>query len=152
MGYLDLPKDLQNVICDFGWQITAKQLRKSLQKCLEISKWKLNPMVLKRKVWCRRHRDYVENPLRVFRPISWFRNSWKVLFDWCLVTELLHRLDFRKRAVKRTGTREQWVVRLRNWRRIRWLSNFFEMMLDLKTDPFKPTFKTERFDNMKWFF
>ena len=152
MGFRTLPKDLQNLISDFGWEITTKQLDKSLQTCLEIKSWKLHPHVLRRKVWCSRFRDYVESPLVIFRPISWFRNCWKTLFDWCTVTEILHRLDFRKRAVKRTGTRSQWVNRLRNWRRIRWLSSFFSMMMDLETDPFKPTFKTERFDNMKWVF
>ena len=105
---------------------------------------------LKNNVWCKRSRRYVPSPFRVFRPISWFNNSWRSIFDWLVVDEFLHRLDFRKRVVKRTGTRPEWIKRMTNWRNLLLLDNLFKILLKSPHDPFKPTYKAERFSGIKW--
>jgi len=151
MSFHSLPKDLQNLISGFCWEITAKRMMQNLKTCKEIKKWNLHPLLLKINVWCTRRRDYVRSPLVVFRPIAQFGNSWKAVFDWSVVYEILHRLDFRKRVVKRSGSRVDWMNRMRSWRQIRWMDKFFLMMMMETEDPFKPTFKKERFVGMKWF-
>ena len=150
MSYESLPKDLKNMIADFGWNIAAKQLHNNLQTCTEINSWKLHIVFQKQKVYCRRSRMYVPNPVQIFRPISWFGNSWRVLFDWCVVDEFLHRLDFRKRVVRSTGSRRKWRSRISNWRNLLLLDTFFKILLRLPQDPFKPTYKAERFNGLKW--
>ena len=150
MSYETLPKDLQNLIPGFAWAITAKQMHNNLQTCTEIKDWHLHLVFLKQNVWCRRSRMYRPSPLRVFRPISWFGNSWKNIFDWSVTEEFLHRLDFRKRVVKRTGTREQWTDLISNWRNLVLLDSFFKILMKIPQDPFKPTYKTERFSGIKW--
>ena len=151
MSFKSLPKDLQNVIVGFSWGITAKQLYNNLSTCAKIVNWDLHPVFIRNRVWCSHTHDYVENPLSVFRPIAWFGNNWKAVFDWCIVSEILHRLDFRKRMVRRVGTRDRWLARLKNWRTIRVLNSFFAMMMHLNRSPFKPTYQSQRFNHMKPF-
>ena len=150
MSYDSLPKDLKNLISDFAWEITAEQLHRDLQLCTEIRQWHLHVVFLKRNVWCKRSRRYVPTPLHVFRPISWFNSGWRSVFDWLVVSEFLHRLDFRKRVVRSTGTRSQWIQRVSNWRNLLLLDTFFKILLSLPQDPFKPTYRDARFSGIKW--
>ena len=153
MSYNSLPKDLKNLITGFGWQITAKQLHDNLQTLSEIKKWQLHIVFLKKNVWCRRSRMYTYSPLTVFRPISWFGtrfSGWRILFDWIVVQEFLHRLDFRKRIVFRTGTRKQWLLKITDWRNVLLVDSFWKTLLRVSQDPFKPTYKEERFTGIKW--
>ena len=150
MSYDSLPNDLKNLIADFSWQITAQVMHTDLQLCTEIKDMHLHVLFLRKNVWCRRSRRYVPSPLDVFRPISWFNNGWRSLFDWLVVTEFLHRLDFRKRVVRSTGTRAQWIKRVSNWRNLLLLDTFFKILLTVPQDPFKPTYKDERFSGIKW--
>lgn len=140
-----IPTDLQNLIVEFCWSITAQRFLSNLKTCTEIKNWKLHPMFLKLNVWCVHKRRYVANPLRVFRPIMWFGNIWRYVFNWECVEEVLYRLDFRKNGVREMGTREQWSKRLRNWRNILYFDGFFTLMA-LLPNPFKPTFRTQRFE------
>lgn len=140
-----IPTDLQNLIVEFCWSITAQRFLSNLKTCTEIKNWKLHPMFFKLNVWCVHKRRYVANPLRVFRPIMWFGNIWRLVFNWECVEEVLYRLDFRKGGVREMGTREQWSRRLRNWRNILYFDGFFTLMA-LLTNPFKPTFRTQRFE------
>ena len=150
MSYELLPNDLKNLVAEMCWDITARQLQNNLQTCTEICDWKLHTVFLKQKVYCRRTRRYMDSPLRVFRPISWFGNSWRTLFDWNVVNEFLHRLDFRKRVVKKMGSRMEWVLLISNWRNLLLLDTFFKILLHVSEDPFKPTYRAERFSGIKW--
>ena len=81
MSFFALPTDLQNLVTAFCWEISAKRLERNLKTCEEVQRWKLHPVFLKSKVWCKHKTRYTSNPLVVFRPILWFGNSWKSIFD-----------------------------------------------------------------------
>mgnify|MGYP003725924681 CR=1 FL=1 len=141
MSFFSLPADLQNLVTAFCWEISAKRLERNLKTCEEVQKWKLHPVFLKSKVWCNHKMRHTSTPLVVFRPIVWFGNSWKSIFDWNAVFEVLYRLDFRKNAVREIGTRADWVERLKNWRNILYFDGFFTLMM---YEP-NPTYKQQRF-------
>ena len=106
-----LGEDLANIICDFAFLSTYYDVFHSLKSYLQISCFKVPNTLLRNRVFSPKYLRFVDNPLKVFEPISCF-DSYRSIFDWNEVYCRLWQLDFRRSVVRLYGSRGRWHLRL----------------------------------------
>jgi hypothetical protein len=102
MKFTVLPCDLQDLLLDFAFKITKKELDDDLETLRVIKSWDLDPHFLQTRVWVRETWCFNNNPIETYFPLRELTSHFQ-LFNMCLVYELLDRLDFRKKAVRCLG-------------------------------------------------
>ena len=146
MSFVQLPKVLKNVVCEFAFVCNWCETEKSLQMCETIASLDISPVFLRLKMWSWKFRSFLPSPLMVFRPIRQFTGRWSDMIDWHAVNELLYRLDYRRSLVRAGGTRHEWFDMFKkNWLNVRVFDTFYRIMLHAPIQCFKPTFEQERF-------
>ena len=108
MSFTDLPCVLQDLVLDFAFKITKKELDDDFETIRIIKSWDLHPIFVRNRVWIREQWCFQDNPLQIYIPLQKLENEFS-MFDMCLVFELLDRLDFRKRNVRCMGPRDKWI-------------------------------------------
>lgn len=143
MEIWQLPLDLQNLICDFAWKCTVRNAMSSLNTILMLKSLKLPCNFYLDLVWCwhcRTGYTRLQNPLVVFWPIEDFR----ILFNGERIRAILFQLDFRKRMVKRCGTRANWLENFDNcWTFYAKFGLFYKILKKLPKNPYCPTYTQE---------
>ena len=137
---------LQDLVCQFAYSCTAKDLRDDVDTAVMIRSWNLPPSFFTPRVKVRDDStypfsswQYTENPVYVFKPSKQFA-GWRYVFDWDNIYFLLHQFDFRLKIVRAWGTRETWWRNLRcDWTRVEFLSIFFKTCQRSNTKIIKPT-------------
>ena len=146
MSFVQLPKVLKNVVCEFAFVCNWCETEKSLQMCETIASLDISPVFLRVKMWSWSYAMFVPSILYVFEPICRFTGRWGDIIDWHAVNELLYRLDYRRRLVRVGGTRHQWFERFKeNWLNVCLFDSFYRLMMNSSIQCFKPTFEQERF-------
>ena len=107
MKFTVLPYELQDLVCDFAFKITHKDLKDDLETICTIKSWDLDPQFVQKRVWVREYWCFEDNPLENYFPLRELSSHFE-MFNMYLVYELLDRLDFRKKAVRCMGPRERW--------------------------------------------
>ena len=108
MNFTVLPCVLQDLVLDFAFKITKKELDEDFETIRIVKSWDLDPMFVRNRVWIREQWCFQDNPLQIYIPLQKLENEFS-MFDMCLVFELLDRLDFRKRNVRCMGPRDKWI-------------------------------------------
>ena len=140
MSFVQLPKVLKNVVCEFAFACNWCETEKTIAS-LDIS-----PVFLRVKMWSWSYAMFVPSILYVFEPICRFTGRWGDIIDWHAVNELLYRLDYRRTLVRVGGTRHQWFERFKeNWLNVCLFDSFYRLMMNSSIQCFKPTFEQERF-------
>ena len=93
MRFTVLPCVLQDLVLDFAFKITKKELDDDLETIRTIKSWDLDPIFVRHRVWIREQWCFQDNPLQMYIPLQKLENEFS-MFDMCLVFELLDRLDF----------------------------------------------------------
>jgi len=101
----DLPLVLQDICTDFAWRIPFKVVIENIDQLLRIKSFKLPPLFYQRCLFHRSYCCHISNPLFIYVPYF----SYHELFNVFRIKELLYNLDFRKRIVKRAGSRWFWM-------------------------------------------
>jgi len=149
MGFYDIPKVLQNMVCEFAFATNWPKTLQSLQMCEEIARRDISPVFLRQQVWSWSYESYLPNPNVCFEPIEQLTGVWSDIIDWHAVNELLFRLDFRRNIVKSCGSRKKWFEKFRrNWLNITEFDAFYRVLLHVHSDCFKPTYVTQRADQL----
>ena len=108
-----------------------------LQVLETLKGWDLNTDFVVPSLWLPHRYQYAKTPLVAYFPLHEIRSLFQ-LFQMDKVHDVLERLDFRKRAVKRLGSRETWRVRLA-WEEqtgnIEFLGLFFMFYESVYRDP-----------------
>ena len=131
MKFTVLPCDLQDLLLDFAFKITKKELDDDLETIRIIKSWDLDPHFLQTRVWVRETWCFNNNPIETYFPLRELTSHFQ-LFNMCLVYELLDRLDFRKKAVRCMGPRERWIDSLDH---VEFLGLFSMFYKHVRTDP-----------------
>ena len=103
--FSDLPVVLQDMCTDFAWKIPFGLVKENLDELLLIKSFKLPPVFYRSFLFHRSFCSHINSPLNIYIPF-W---SYHDLFDIFRIKELLYNLDFRKRTVKRGGSRWFWL-------------------------------------------
>ena len=124
-----VPICIKSIISDFAWGCKDFQTIKfDISLLITIDKLDLNPLLFKSIVWSTND-GTICTPLIEFHPLDdiqgygftfldrsiseWAflngpRSGIEALFEWSLIDQVLHRLDFRKANVKQFGSRALW--------------------------------------------
>jgi hypothetical protein len=152
MKFLELPKDLKNIVSGFAYDCKWEIVEENLRVCKEIRKMQISIVFTREIMWSAKYRDFIPNPLRVFEPICNFTGLWADYIDWHAVQELLWRLDFRRKFVKLVNSRKEWRELFRvSWRNIEQFDNFYNFLLYTRVPCFKPLWEPCGFDCLKSF-
>ena len=114
MDIAALPAELQNLVCIFAFGVGLKVVKSDLDILFEIKGWRLPDQFVENRVYNIDLGYYVRNPLDSYMPLATFGNI-QCLFDTFVISNVIDRLDFRKRVVKQWGTRWQWTVYSNDW-------------------------------------
>lgn len=101
----DLPVVLQDLCIAFAWKTTYKNVKVNIDELLLIKSFKLPTMFYKVFMFSSECCRHIYTPLQIYRPFWCYIE----MFDICRLKELLYILDFRKRIVKRAGSRFYWM-------------------------------------------
>ena len=144
MSFEKLPLDLKDVISAFAYTTKWSKTASSLQMCETIASYSISPMFLRLTMWSWAYGTFLPNPLYVFEPIGQYTGRWADMIDWNAVSELLYRLDYRRRLVRIAGTRSEWFSKFRNnWLNIRLFDSFYRILVHSGVACWKPTYSTQ---------
>ena len=104
-GFQDLPSVLQDLCVGFAWKTTYKVVKENIGELLMIKSFNLPPLFYRTYLFSTEHCRHIYNPMDVYVPFWCYIE----MFDICRLKELLYILDFRKRIVKRAGSRFYWM-------------------------------------------
>ena len=124
---MHIPVELLSLITDFAWCKDYYAIKHDLCTLIKIQRMDLNPLLIQKWFWYNEGLCRVCTPLLEFNPLHelsaytfiWYSSAAKshcskgvaALFRWSLIDKVLHRLDFRKKAVRIFGTRRLWDAR-----------------------------------------
>lgn len=138
-GFQGLPTVLQDLVTDFAWKTKFKDVEQNITQLLMIKKLSLPSVFYKTYLYSTENRCHMYNPLNVYLPF-WRYNE---MFDVNSLRELLYTLDFRKRAVKRFGSRHLWLQSFNDhYLNIIEFGIFYKLLLSSKENVYTPTFNS----------
>ena len=130
----DLPLDLQDLVLQFTYNMRRSEVVESLEQILIIKQMRLPFFFFRDRIWSWHYAMFLPNPVDHFMPIVYFGGSYRDIFDTDAFFSLLIGLDFRRKKVKRFGSRERWLDRmLCSWDMVLPFSSFYKMLLRSKT-------------------
>ena len=142
MGFDDLPLDLKNIVSGFAYDSKWVNVEKDLKWCNHVVQMNISPVFTRTFMWSSKYMEYIPNPLLEFEPIQNYTGHWGDYVDWHSVSELLWRLDFRRKFVKLVYSREEWrLLFKRNWTNIEMFDSFYRFLLYTRVPCFKPNWK-----------
>ena len=152
MGFEGLPLDLKNIISDFAYECKWETVEENLVMCETVKQMHISSVFTREIMWSSKYREYIPCPFRCFEPIQNYSGTWADYIDWCAVTELLWRLDFRRRYVRLMFTRAEWRALFKgDWRNISGFDDFYRFLLYTRVPCFKPLWKPLSFNGLKSF-
>ena len=136
-----LPVVLQDLVLMYAYNGKKEQIMESLECILNIIGMKLPFFFLKERIWSWQHRTFLPNPCITFLPMEYY-GKYHDIFDDDAMYCLLLGLDFRRRSVRRFGSREHWMSRIcsswsGSWRAVEALSSYYKMLLRTKVEIMK---------------
>jgi len=135
--FRELPVVLQDMCTDFAWKIPFKVFDENIDELLCIKNLELPPLFYRPFLFYRSFGCYINSPLDIYVPF-W---SYHDLFDIFRVKELLYNLDFRKRSVKRGGSRWFWMNSFEeHYVNILQFGLFYKLLLASGQNIWTPTF------------
>ena len=129
-----LPPELQEIVMMYTYNLPLKSVKRSLDTIMYILDMKLPFFFLKRNIWSWHYHAFLPNPCRVFLPIEYFTGNYIDIFEDDTLYSLLLGLDFRRREVRKFGSRNLWMRRLCTcWKAVESFSSYYKMLLRTKT-------------------
>ena len=120
-----LPVVLQDLIVDFAFKLKKDELERDIDLLLTIKMWDLHPRYLRQTVFLSIYQRFKKTPLRVYFALEKLDHI-DSLFNFFVVEELLERLDWRRKPVRRMGSRKTWLKNLENFHFVPIFSQFYE--------------------------
>jgi len=146
MGFVELPKDLKNIISAFAYDCKWEIVEKDMKACRDVRNMGLSHVFTRDVMWSCKYKEHIPNPLRRFEPIRNYTGSWADYIDWHSVQEFLWRLDFRRKFVKLVNSRSGWRALFKeSWKNIIIFDNFYRFLLYTRVPCFKPVCKPQGF-------
>lgn len=146
--FCDLPVVLQDLVTDFAWENPCQLVLDNIETLLEIKSYNLPPLFFQTQYryvctgarGCKSTYGIVmPNPLYEYVPF------WKYidLFNIFRIQHLMYNLDFRKRIVKRAGSRQFWMNSFDHYKSILQFGLFYKILLASEMDVWTPTYKLQ---------
>lgn len=138
--FQDLPVDLQNLCADFAWKTTWSLSESNIDTLLLIKSFKLPPLFFRQFLFRSDHGHYCVSPIDKYYP-TW---SFLEIFDIYRIKELLYNLDFRRRLVKRAGSRWFWMKAFEvHYENILQFGMFYKLLVASGENIWTPTYNAE---------
>lgn len=140
MKITNIPEDLQNLICDFAWKKTIREVQYCLDIVLVIKSHRLPANFYHCVVWSWIESKFVPLPLVEFSPIPEFGEY----FNLARIQQILFELDFRKRRVRTCGNRAIWIQNMNDhWSFVVQFGLFLKILKKGGQNPWCPTYRAE---------
>ena len=134
-----LGEDLANIVCDFAFQTSYRDVFFSLKTVLEIKCFDVPKTLVRWRIFSPKYLRFIDNPIIVFEPLSSFED-WRALFDWNEIYCRLWQLDFRRSAVRSFGSRGRWHLRLTlGWTSVLDFITYYRALQVVPTPIYKPS-------------
>ena len=138
--FCDLPAVLQDLVTGFAWKTPFQLVLDNIECLLEIKSYDLPPLFFRGRFYSPYHVGKMQpNPLYEYSPF-W---PYKDLFNIYRIQSLMYNLDFRKRVVKRAGSREFWLNSFDHYKSILQFGLFYKILLASGLNVWTPTYNMQ---------
>ena len=135
----DLGEDLTNIVCQFAFETSYREVFYSLKTYMQIKYFDLPHHLIHQRLFSPKHLRFLVNPIHVFEPIASF-DGYRSLFNWNEIYYMLWQLDFRRAKVKAFGSRGRWHLRLTlSWTAILEFIIYYRELSSIPAPIYKPS-------------
>ena len=137
--FANIGEDLANIVCDFAFTTTYRDVFFSLKTYLRIQCFNMPQSLLCPRIFSQKYLRFLDSPMIVFEPISAFQD-YRALFNWNEIYCRLWQLDFRRSVVRIFGSRGRWHLRLTlSWTALLEFCVYYRALELLPTSIYKPS-------------